>query len=181
MWRYYFTIAIILILCILAYLFLNLSTAQAEPGFYSVTETVVNREETYQIVTGVTQVPVLNPQGHPTGKFIERPVTKKETRRWKEKTVTLGGIGVTFINVESPADFLGKDVRELIRNNHLEVAKDYMAVTYIESGVTPHWVPWREWVRRGRPAYLRFAPKYHYSGTPSITLSDEQFNKLLDP
>ena len=161
-------------------IFVVVETVRAESGFHRVTETITPMSEEYNIVTGVTQVPILNPQGKPTGRYRDRPITAKRTRQWNKKTTTPGGTGVTFINFGSGVTsfFLGRDVKELIQNGHLNTARDYTAVTYLESGVTPTRTSWREWDKMGRPAKTGCAPKYHYSGTPSIKLSQAECDSL---
>ena len=89
------------------------------------------------------------------------------------------GSGVT-------SNFLGLDVRELIINKHIDIARKFVDVTYqsadldVELRPIIKRVPFEQWTGVGRPAYLDINPRYHYYGTPSITLTKNEKDTLIE-
>ncbi len=166
-----------------------LAIVYAEPGFHYITENFEAKQETYKVVIGTVEVPDLDENGDPTGKTITSPITKDETHYWTEKTITQGGTGIMFTDFGSgvTSDFLGMDVRELIANGHLDVARQFTDVTYqsaeldVELRPIIKRVSFQRWVAAGRPAYLDINPRYHYYGTPSISLTKAERDKITAP
>ena len=161
----------------------------AEPGYHTITETMIDREETYLEVIGEIEIDVLDEEGNPTGRKIKRSITQKKTRRGKEKKITQGGPGVKFHDFDSGETnfFLGRDVKEMLANGHKEFVINFMSVTYLSPELDEEGrnivkrVSMREWLALGEPSYLEFNPKYHYYGTPSMNLTTGEFNQLIDP
>ncbi len=161
----------------------------ADPGFHRITENYEAKQETYLVGIGEVEVDVLDEEGKPTGKTITRPITEDETRYWTEKTITQGGTGIMFTNFGSgvTSDFLGLDVRELIVNGHIDIARQFSDVTYqsaeldVELRPIIKRVSFTQWVATGRPAYLDINPRYQYYGTPSISLTKPEKDKITAP
>ena len=178
-----------LVCAILVFILFIAYRANAEPGFHRITENYEAKQETYLEVIGEVGVDVLDEEGKPTGQTITRPVTEEKTRYWTEKTISQGGTGIMFTNFGSgvTSAFLGLDVRELIVNGHIDIARQFTDITYqsaeldVELRPIIKRVSFQQWVAAGRPAYLDINPRYHYYGTPSITLTKSEKDKITAP
>ena len=163
-----------------------LAIVYAEPGFHYITENFEAKQETYKVVIGTTEVPVLDENGDPTGKTITRPITKDETHYWTDKTITQGGTGVMFTDFGSgvTSGFLGLGIRELIINKHTDIARNFVDVTYLSTDLDEEGrrivkrIPLRKWIVLGKPVHLEVNPRYHYSETPTVTLTDNELQIL---
>ncbi len=160
----------------------------AEPGYHTITETMIDHEEKYLEVIGEIEIDVLDEEGNPTGKKIKRPKTQKKTRRWKEKKITQGGPGVKHHNFGRGVTgfFLGKDIKEMFDNGYEEFVINFMSVTYLSGELDEEGrqiykrVSMREWLALGEPSYLEYNPKYDYGGL-NRNLTTEGFNQLTEP
>ena len=175
------TIIGLLIFAILFIAFLTvLEDAYSEPGFHRITDTPVQKSETYLEIDYTYEVDELDEEGRKTGKKIKKNKMKSVTRNWVENKRTQGGPGVAFANFGSGNTpfFLGRDIKQLIKNGHLDVARDYTDVTYLDSGVTPMRVSFWQWIAVFQPDYISVDPRYHYSGTPTIEITSGEFEVL---
>ena len=149
-------------LLVICCMLLAISTfARAETkGYWHQTVTVTDMEETYNVVVGTIEVPVLDEEGEPTGKTITRPVTEKETRRWKEETRKPGpggkGSGNFELNDKTRPYFIGHSPHDLMTAGEYEWAGDAVCIHYNdpntdEEGNHPRlWVTYNTW-KEDRP------------------------------